>query len=157
VHLLSQYDLRWNGVECQVQLGSEPLWVHGDSMRIQQVLFNLINNARDACEGFSNPTVRVTAEAFHGWVRVRVWNNGQGIPAALQAKLFQPYFTTKEPGKGTGLGLTICQQLIDQHAGRILFSSQDGDTSFVIDLPRAQTRAFTAAEQSAGRPALSVV
>lgn len=137
VQTLSQYDLRWNGVRCQFDLCSHPLWTRGDSMRIQQVIFNLINNARDACGGVVNPVVRVTAREHEKWVRISVWNNGKAIPTHLQAKMFEPYFTTKDPGKGTGLGLTICLQLIEQHGGRILFSSQEDDTCFVIDLPRA--------------------
>jgi signal transduction histidine kinase len=137
VKTLSQYDLRWNGVKCEFDLCEGTLWTRGDSMRIQQVIFNLINNARDACSGVSDPVVRVTAREHRDWIRISVWNNGLGIPSHLQAKLFQPYFTTKDPSKGTGLGLTICQQLIEQHGGRILFSSQDHDTCFVIDLPRA--------------------
>jgi signal transduction histidine kinase len=142
VKTLSQYDLRWNGVKCEFDLCEGSLWTRGDSMRIQQVVFNLINNARDACGGVTDPVVRVTAREHKDWVRISVWNNGLGIPTKLQAKLFQPYFTTKDPNKGTGLGLTICKQLIEQHGGRILFSSQDGDTCFVIDLPRAhETRA----------------
>jgi two-component system C4-dicarboxylate transport sensor histidine kinase DctB len=137
VQTLSQYDLRWNGVKCEVDVGNQRLTSRGDSMRIQQVIFNLINNARDACAGVPNPIVRVTAREHKDWIRVSVWNNGKGIPTHLQAKLFQPYFTTKDPDKGTGLGLTICQQLIEQHGGRILFSSQDYDTCFIVDLPKA--------------------
>jgi len=137
VETLSQYDLRWNGVACEVKLETHPLWTRGDSMRIQQVIFNLINNARDACGSTEKPMVRVTAKRYRNWVRVSVWNNGPAIPAHLQGKLFEPYFTTKGPDKGTGLGLTICEQLIEQHGGRILFSSQESDTCFVIDLPCA--------------------
>jgi signal transduction histidine kinase len=81
--------------------------------------------------------VRVKAQAFRNWIRISIWNNGEAIPIHVQSKLFQPYFTTKKPGQGTGLGLTICQQLIEQHGGRILFSSQEGDTCFVVDLPKA--------------------
>jgi signal transduction histidine kinase len=137
VQMLSQYDLRWNGVDCRMELGSEPLWTRGDSMRVQQVVFNLINNARDACSGTKGAVVRVKAQAFRNWIRISIWNNGEAIPIHVQSKLFQPYFTTKKPGQGTGLGLTICQQLIEQHGGRILFSSQEGDTCFVVDLPKA--------------------
>lgn len=155
VQTLSQYDLRWNGVKCELDLCAQPLWTRGDSMRVQQVVFNLINNARDACSGVSDPVVRVTAREFKDWVRVSVWNNGTGIPTHLQAKLFQPYFTTKDPGKGTGLGLTICKQLIEQHGGRILFSSQDGDTCFVIDLPRAHEACAQPAQS--GAPSVAAV
>ncbi len=137
VQSLSQYDLRWNGVACQYDLSDNRLWTRGDSLRIEQVIFNLINNARDACCGVKNPLIRVTACNYEKWARISVWNNGHGIPTHLQAKMFEPYFTTKDPDKGTGLGLTICEQLIEQHGGRILFSSQDGDTCFIIDLPRA--------------------
>jgi signal transduction histidine kinase len=83
-------------------------------------------------------------------VRVSVNNNGDAIPVALQPRIFEAYVTTKNRGQGTGLGLTICDQLITTLKGRILFSSEPGNTTFVIDLP-----AF--AEEASSRPSLGLV
>ena len=70
-------------------------------------------------------------------VRIRVRDNGPGIPPEVQERLFEPFFTTKEVGRGTGLGLSISRQIIEAHDGSLTVESVLGEgTTFTIELPR---------------------
>jgi signal transduction histidine kinase len=116
-----------------------PLWVEADATKIEQVLNNLIGNAVK----YSHPgtTVRVTLETDAQNVSVRVRDQGQGIPAAELAKLFQPFSKTsvKSTGgeKSTGLGLAITRRIVEGHGGRIGVESCVGEgSSFSFSLPR---------------------
>jgi signal transduction histidine kinase len=141
VSVLLDYDLRSRGVRFDMSMPPEPIWISGDAHRLQQVILNLANNARDEALRAEKPWVSIKCEKNAGWVRVFVTNNGPGIGLDVQARLFEPYFTTKSRGEGTGLGLSICKQLIEEHSGRILFSSSNEKTVFVIDIPLLQEEA----------------
>ena len=132
-------DLKAKNVQLELNCDDHSPPVAGDGFGIQQVVLNLINNARDAAIGSSQPKIKVSTESLPHGVRLKIQNNGPGIPLEIQKKMFKPYFTTKEKGKGTGLGLAICEQIIEKHAGRILFSSAQDDTTFVVELPFYQS------------------
>jgi signal transduction histidine kinase len=111
------------------------------------VLLNLISNgfyaARErqrieAMPGFE-PTVAVSTHDLEGAVEIRVRDNGIGIPAEIKDRLFQPFFTTKPPGEGTGLGLSMSYDIItQQHGGTISVDSRVGEYSeFTVRLPRS--------------------
>ncbi|HLE00547.1 MAG TPA: ATP-binding protein [Bdellovibrionota bacterium] len=136
IQILTEHDLKSKNIRFTLEIPDRALWVCGDSIKIQQVLFNLIANARDACLKETEPKITVRAEQLPQWIRISVTNNGPQIPVRLWARLFEPYFTTKPTGTGTGLGLPICQDLISQHKGRIFFSSEHDCTVFIVDLPQ---------------------
>lgn len=69
-------------------------------------------------------------------VRVEVEDDGPGIPEDVRARIFEPFYTTKGAGEGLGLGLSICQDIVQQHGGRIGLSSKPGCTRFSVTLPR---------------------
>jgi signal transduction histidine kinase len=69
------------------------------------------------------------------WVVVEIQDNGPGIPAEIQNKIFSPFFTTKKVGKGTGLGMSISYNIIHKHGGEIKFTSRPGMTCFEVRLP----------------------
>lgn len=140
VQQLLQFDLRNRGVPFEFVLPDEPLVAKIDVPRIQQVIFNLINNARDATVGAADRWVRIEASRHDGSIRISVSNGGPEIPPAVREKLFSKYFTTKEKGQGTGLGLTICRSIIKEHQGQIGFESREGMTVFYFDLPAAGAR-----------------
>ncbi|MEG5034439.1 ATP-binding protein [Microcoleus sp. AT3-D2] len=118
--------------------------------QLNQVFMNIIANAIDALEESShdskkgkNPQILIQTEKLESsQIMVRICDNGPGISLALQSKLFDPFFTTKEPGKGTGIGLAICYQIVEKHRGKIeVISSLGGGAEFAIALPASsQTR-----------------
>ncbi|WP_421828766.1 tetratricopeptide repeat-containing sensor histidine kinase [Larkinella sp.] len=109
-----------------------------------RVLLNLYNNAfyavaerqKTAPEGY-RPKVKVSTHRSHGKVEIRVKDNGTGIPESVKAKIFQPFFTTKPTGQGTGLGLSMSYDIITKgHGGSLEVETQIGDgTEMVVRLP----------------------
>ena len=82
--------------------------------------------------------IQLRTSARENEVCVVVQDNGRGIPAEKLAQIFEPFYTTKPSGQGTGLGLPVCQRIIKQHGGRILVESKPGQgTQFTVILPRA--------------------
>jgi signal transduction histidine kinase len=120
--------------------------VHAVPQDLSRVFLNIINNAcyaahekrRQLGDGFS-PTVAIRTHNRGDHVEIRIRDNGPGIPPAVRAKLFTPFFTTKPPGSGTGLGLSISHDIIvQQHHGEIRVDTEEGSyTEFIIVLPRA--------------------
>ncbi len=106
---------------------------------INQVFFNLINNALDAIEekGEDGELTIITKKSSANKAIVSIRDNGSGIPPEIQNQIFDPFFTTKEPGKGTGLGLSICYQVVvNGHRGEIRCLSEVGKGSeFIVELP----------------------
>ncbi len=113
---------------------------------IGRVLLNLYNNAFYAVREKQNlaladyqPTVTVRTTQLDGQVEIRVSDNGTGIPESVKAKIFQPFFTTKPTGEGTGLGLSLSYDIVTKgHGGSLSVESREGQgTTFVIQLPKA--------------------
>jgi signal transduction histidine kinase len=102
---------------------------------LNQVWTNLIDNAIDAMEGRKNNTLEIRTERENKNVIVSIIDNGPGIPPELIDKIFDPFFTTKAIGKGTGLGLEVARQIINQHKGGIDVQSSDKGTSFRVCFP----------------------
>jgi two-component system NtrC family sensor kinase len=121
------------GVRLEADLGQVP-GIFCKPANINQVLFNLLANALDACRSGDRVTVK-TLPVPEG-VEIHVQDTGRGIDPAIRSKIFDPFFTTKPPGQGTGLGLSISYGIIQDHAGRISFDSVPGEGShFVVFLP----------------------
>jgi two-component system NtrC family sensor kinase len=111
---------------------------------IGQVWTNIIQNAIQAMSGQGR--LRIEAQLNGDFVRVSFTDNGPGIPPEILPRIFEPFFTTKPRGEGTGLGLDICRRIVEKHHGRIEVSSQPGQTTFHVLLPRllAQSNWFHA-------------
>jgi signal transduction histidine kinase len=111
--------------------GDLPL-LHGVRDQLVQVFLNLVLNAIDATDRGGH--IELTADCRDGWLDVAVHDDGSGIPAAVQGRLFHPYFTTKN--EGTGLGLFVTRKLVADHGGNVEFSSAPGrGTTFTVQLP----------------------
>lgn len=125
--------LRDKGVgQIDVIAENGPYLAWADPAAIEQILFNLLSNAAHA--GCGSITIRLEADA--GTVTILVADDGQGIPPAIQAKLFEPFQTSKAPGHGTGLGLYIAATLARSMDGSVaLVDSVAGKTTFAIHLP----------------------
>ena len=110
-----------------------------DPLQIEQVLLNLVTNARDAMEATGSGTITIRTERTQdGRVALSVTDTGPGIAPDLQERIFDPFFTTKEVGKGTGLGLSICHGIVEEHAGELRVQSPVVDgrgAQFTIVLP----------------------
>jgi signal transduction histidine kinase len=113
-----------------------------------RVLLNLISNGfyatrkRKSAEGESGyePTLTASTHNLGDYVEIAITDNGDGIPDSVKEKMFNPFFTTKPAGEGTGLGLSLSHDIVvKQHGGTIDVESEPGSTSFVIRLPRADS------------------
>jgi signal transduction histidine kinase len=102
-----------------------------------QVFCNLISNACDAMAD-GGGTLSVSTESDDGHVVVRFTDTGPGMPPGVMDHIFTPFFTTKLPGKGMGLGLAVCQEIVSRLEGRIEVASEPGQgTTFVVAVPCA--------------------
>jgi signal transduction histidine kinase len=137
-------DPQKDGIALRVQVPGE-LWVQGDSVQLEQVLLNLLINARQAMMGKGGSLTLKAAATEKNEVRIQVIDTGTGIPENLLPKIFQPFFTTKgttrkDEARGTGLGLAICKDIVEHHRGQITVESQVGQgTTFSILLPAAES------------------
>ena len=112
--------------------------IAGHGSELNQVWTNLIDNAVDAMGGVGKLSLR--ASATPDGVEVEIGDNGPGVPLEVQERIFQPFFTTKRMGSGTGLGLDIAYRIVvNRHGGTIRVASEPGDTRFVVRLPRTLT------------------
>ncbi|PRX97106.1 ATP-binding protein [Allonocardiopsis opalescens] len=124
---------RLSGVRVQRRFGELPALPARPS-ELNQVWVHLITNAADAMGADGVLTITTSREGDCALVEIR--DNGRGIPPELLPSLFQPFFTTKDIGKGTGLGLHLCRDIVSQrHGGSIEVSSVPGDTRFTVRLP----------------------
>jgi signal transduction histidine kinase len=123
-------------VSVDVHLPSGAVEARVDSDQITQVLHNLLQNACDAAEA-AHPsgggTVSLELEGFGAEARIRVQDDGSGIPPERVESIFAPYSTDKEGG--TGLGLAISRRIVTEHGGRIEVASRPGKTVFTVVLP----------------------
>jgi|GEM_PF-4852522 len=107
-----------------------------NAIQIEQVMANLLLNAKDALENVQNKSIEVRSRREQNFIVVEVEDNGCGMTAAVQGKIFDPFFTLKEVGKGTGLGLSICYSILQDHKGQICVCSEEGQgTTFTLKLP----------------------
>jgi signal transduction histidine kinase len=124
-----------NYLEVNVVKNLEPLpTIKAAKGEMQQIFINLFNNAVQAMDGKGQLTINTTFQ--NNLIQVSVADTGIGIPEANIPHIFNLFFTTKEPGKGTGQGLHIVKKIVDQYKGKIRFESKEGvGTTFYISLP----------------------
>jgi signal transduction histidine kinase len=102
---------------------------------LNQVWTNIINNAIHAMKKIESPILTLNLYQEDNFVVVEIGDNGSGIPVDVQARMWDPFFTTKDQGEGTGLGLGIVKGIIDKHKGKIEVRSVPGETVFKISIP----------------------
>ena len=135
-------------IKIETKLNPGSVYIEGDQSQIQQVIFNLAMNARDAMPHGGTLSLRTEirdaslteAEIYQvkqgRYAFIMVKDNGGGIPPELLTKVFEPFFTTKEPGKGTGLGLSVVYGIVRSHKGFLkVYSEVNKGTVFNIYLP----------------------
>ncbi len=137
VLLLVGHDLKLEKIDVMKELQLDLPAIVVDRRQFQEVLFNLIRNAGQAIK--PPGTIWVRIHEREGQVRIEIEDTGSGIPPDKLGKIYDPFFTTKEPGKGTGLGLFIVRQIIERNKGRISVESTVGKgTTFFLDFPAAK-------------------
>jgi PAS domain S-box-containing protein len=132
-------------IDLEVNISKNLSKVKCRSQQIQQVLMNLLTNARDSLnqkypEYNANKKIKINCIQYEKdkrkWVSIEVLDFGLGMPKDIQGRIFDPFFTTKDKDKGTGLGLSISHGIIQEHHGKITFETKEGEyTKFVIELP----------------------
>ena len=124
-----------DGIDVRHELADEVPEIEAHGSELNQVWMNLVDNAIDAMDGRGTLTVRAEPDPTGNGVRVSICDSGAGIPDDVRPHLFEPFYTTKPPGKGTGLGLHISHSVVARHGGRIDVESEPGQTCFVVTLP----------------------
>jgi signal transduction histidine kinase len=125
-------------VSVSVELCPEPVLVTGRAGQLEQVIVNLLQNAFQASSYGSTVVLRSKME--EGKALIEVVDNGPGISEEVQAHIFEPFYTTKVTGEGTGLGLFICYGIAVDHGGAVKVFSQEGNgTTFTLELPQVDS------------------
>jgi two-component system, cell cycle sensor histidine kinase and response regulator CckA len=161
-------------VVLDVAIGPDHGFVRADRSQIEQVIVNLVINARDAMPKGGRIEVRIAGVEIEpddtgpmveiepgSWVVLTVRDTGVGVPEELRSQIFEPFFTTKAPGSGSGLGLSTVYGIVKQSGGHILVDSTDGEgATFLVFLPRSvaaqPTHAGEVAEIAGGTEILLV-
>ena len=134
---LIQHELSVRSIRLVSDLGENLPLLMASQDQLQGVWINLLVNAVDALDEEPGE-IRVTSRKVEDEVRITISDNGRGIPLDHLSHIFEPFYTTKDPGQGTGLGLFVCHHIIEQHGGDILVESQPGKgTEFTVRIPLA--------------------
>ena len=152
---LLEHSLRSGKVEVELHLADPLPHIQGNAGKLQQVIVNLIMNAKDAMQDRGYGRVTVTTLERHGNVELRVADDGAGMPPEVLRRIFDPFFTTKSAPKegqrkGTGLGLAVTYGIMQEHSGKIdVQSIVDEGTTFRLRFPAAEMPADTLASARA--------
>lgn len=133
------YEMRLDNVNIENTVPQDLPRITADRKQIQEVLFNLIRNSAQALEGRDRGTIVISGSRIGNTVSVQIEDTGHGIPDDKMSQIFNPFYTTKDPGKGTGLGLFIVRQVVERNKGRIFVRSKEGvGTIFTLEFPVSQ-------------------
>lgn len=139
-----------DGVALVFSAANEALPVTGTPVALRRMLLNLVLNARDAVEA-PRGRVEVTVGSSDGQAVIRVRDNGSGIPADLRDHLFEPFFTQRREGRGSGLGLAVVYAIVRQHSGEITVDSAPGEgTCISVHLPLTSADEDEGADSGSG-------
>ncbi len=145
VRKLFRLELESKRVRLLIEIPQELPMISANASQLQRIFTNLTNNALDALEQVRSqrgagwePTLRILAQPLKGGVELIFGDNGEGIPEPLIARIFDPFVTTKEPGQGTGLGLSEVHGMLREHGATISYSSDPelGGARFTIQFPK---------------------
>lgn len=134
VLLLLNHRFREKRIELKTELTAAPVVIPGDENRFKQLLMNLYGNSIEAV--LNNGEISTRLKILDDRAEVTIRDNGNGIPEDLRDRIFKPFYSTKVNKRNTGLGLSICQQIVEEHGGEIEFESVPGkETLFRVLLP----------------------
>lgn len=110
------------------------VYVNVDTIFLEQVIINIIKNSIDAI-GINEGIIKISFSMEEKSLIIKISDNGPGIPEEIKDKIFDPFFSTKKSGKGTGLGLAVCKELMESMGGILRFNSKPGETVFELGVP----------------------
>jgi C4-dicarboxylate-specific signal transduction histidine kinase len=129
--------LRLAGIEIVTELPEDCPFIMGHTIQMEQVILNLLTNARDAMIG-KDREARITLRVFGDdkGVHITSEDTGGGVPEDVLPRIFEPFYTTKEMGKGTGLGLSVSYGIVRDMNGIIVAKNVENGARFTVTLPR---------------------
>jgi signal transduction histidine kinase len=126
-----------NNYGIKIEVEGEDFILNAQESEFKQVVLNIINNAKDAIveKGIKEGKIKITLKDN----TISIQDNGGGIPEDIKMRIFEPYFTTKEPGDGTGIGLYMSKVIIEKNmGGKIEVSNVDGGAKFIIKIQKGE-------------------
>ncbi|MFN3690880.1 MAG: sensor histidine kinase, partial [Fimbriimonadales bacterium] len=142
--ILMREQLRQRGVTLTEHYANDLPPVLGEANSLEQIVINLLTNARDALEGQENGEIHIETARYddgkRAYAELRLRDNGPGIPSEIRTQIFDPFFTTKDPNKGTGLGLAISLEIAQKHGGFLMLGEPDSGAEFILRIPAAETQ-----------------
>ncbi|MFN7161619.1 MAG: ATP-binding protein [Fimbriimonadales bacterium] len=142
--ILMREQLRQRGVTLTEHYADDLPPVLGEANSLEQIVINLLTNARDALEGQENGEIHIDTACYDDGKRIYaelcVRDNGPGVPPEIRSQIFDPFFTTKDPNKGTGLGLAISLEIAQKHGGTLLLGDTEQGAEFILRIPVAETQ-----------------
>jgi two-component system, NtrC family, sensor kinase len=129
-------------VKVHATMNCAPDIVWADANQLQQVIINIIINAVDAMEDCSDPEITITTIIEDNFIKLSVWDSGPGVDEGSLDRLFEPFYTTKEPGKSTGMGLAVCYRIVEAAGGKIrAVNRSEGGLNVITELPLCDEQA----------------
>lgn len=116
-------------------VGEDDYILKGNPTQISQVFINLLNNSIDAIKDLDSKWIRISMQPKNDYLHITVMDSGKGIPPEVAEKMMKPYFTTKGPTQGTGIGLSISKSIVEKNFGTLFYDANSTHTSFVVLLP----------------------
>lgn len=116
--------------------GLENVTVSGNKVQLEQVILNLLNNSFDAIEFLPDKWIEISAEVTNSKIHIYIKDSGSGIPDEVAAHMMEPFYSTKDLGKGTGLGLALAKGILEKHGGNLKYVKDSAHTTFLVELPR---------------------
>jgi signal transduction histidine kinase len=142
--ILLREQLRQRGITLIENYAPDLPPVLGEANSLEQIVINLLTNARDALESHPDGQIAIETATYDDGKRVyaelRVRDNGPGVPPDIRQQIFDPFFTTKDPNKGTGLGLAISLEIAQKHHGFLLLGETERGAEFILRIPVAESR-----------------
>jgi C4-dicarboxylate-specific signal transduction histidine kinase len=128
------------GIAVTLEMPESPVEIVANWLGIHQVLSQVIQNAWQAVERLKDGRIVIRLERHDQSVDVTVEDNGPGVSADGQKRMFDPFYTTKDPGKGMGMGLAISHRILDEHGGTVRYEPvASGGSRFVVNIPLVAT------------------
>lgn len=132
-------------IDFSLVTSKKEFFIYCRETEISQVVLNLITNAADAIDDLKEKWIKVVAEEVEGQIKITITDSGKGIKEEYREKIMTPFFTTKDLGKGVGLGLSISKQITEKHDGNLSLNVESPNTEFIITFPVARNVDFPAA------------